>query len=392
MKKRLVLISMTMVMMLSCMAFAEETESETTDTAACEESNNSLPAADIVDYLYNQDNGNVVISDMSINMALSMLLEGAGGETQTQLEEYLGADVATNRENNESILSDLSPLENTTLEIANSLWYDDSLAESGQEISQDYVTTLESYYNASISEADFSDGATADAINDWCAENTNDLINQIVDPNSIADQSAILANALYFLGTWTDPFPDAVEETFYGLEQETTVDMMHDQVYNYCENDYATAFIKYYYDDYAFVGILPKEDGDFDLSDLDISGLLNSQTDEYDVVIKMPKFTVEYSATLNDALKEKGLTDIFSSDADLSGIADFMYVSEILHKTYISIDEVGTEAAAVTAVMLETASAMAENEIKQVYLDRPFAFAVIDSSNNILFLGKIVDL
>lgn len=392
MKRRFFIIIMASAMMLSCMACAEETETENIGSTGGEESAGNLVSASVVDCLYRQDGGNVVISDLSINMALSMLLEGAGGETQTQLEEYLGADTVANRENNAAILSGLSTLEKTTLEIANSLWYDDDLAGSGQEINQDYITTLEDCYNAAIGEADFSDEATADTINDWCSENTNGLIDQIVDPDSIADQSAVLANALYFLGTWVEPFPNAAEGSFYGFEQETTVDMMHDQVYDYCENDYATAFIKYYYDDYAFVGILPKEEGDFDLADLDISGLLDSQTDEYDVVIKIPKFIVEYSAQLDDALKENGLTDIFTADADLSGIADFMSVSGILHKTYISVDEVGTEAAAVTAVMLETASAMDENEIKQVFLDRPFAFAVIDSSDHILFLGKITDL
>lgn len=389
MRKKILAIILIFLMILPTTIYAEETETESVSIESIEETSN-LPSASIIDYLYEQNGGNVVISDMSINMALSMLLEGANGETQTQLEDYLGKTREENRKNNESILSGLSELENTTLEIANSLWYDDGLTEYG--IKSEYINILEESYEASVEEADFSDPATADLINDWCLENTNGLIDEIVSSDTIANKSAVLANALYFLGTWIDPFPAATESTFYGFDEDITVDMMASQVDEYCENDYATAFIKYYYDDFAFVGILPKEEGDFNLADIDINGLLETKTDEYDVVIKMPKFTVEYSATLSDALKDIGLTDLFNSDADLSGISESLQVSEILHKTYISVDEEGTEAAAVTSVMVEMTAEMPDTETRQMFLNRPFAFAIIDSSDNILFLGKIVTL
>ena len=145
----------------------------------------------------------------------------------------------------------------------------------------------------------------------------------------------------------------------------------------YYENDKATAFDREYANGLSFVGILPVDEGDFTLEDLDIGGLLKSQPEYDEVQCKMPK-----------------LDNIFSSNADFSGIADKnVNVDTILQKTKLELDENGTKAAAVTAVIMECMSAVEEKEpvIKNVELTRPFAFLIYDRSNNeILFMGKVM--
>ena len=162
----------------------------------------------------------------------------------------------------------------------------------------------------------------------------------------------------------------------------------------YYENDKATAFDREYANGLSFVGILPVDEGDFTLEDLDIGGLLKSQPEYDEVQCKMPKLDFETTAILNDILSSLGLDNIFSSNADFSGIADKnVNVDTILQKTKLELDENGTKAAAVTAVIMECMSAVEEKEpvIKNVELTRPFAFLIYDRSNDeILFMGKVI--
>ena len=162
---------------------------------------------------------------------------------------------------------------------------------------------------------------------------------------------------------------------------------------NYYENDAATAFEKYYANNLSFIGILPKAEGDFTLDELDIEGLLESEPEYDEVNCKMPKLNFETTAELSDILSRIGLENVFSDDADFSGIADkAVHVSSVLQKTKLELDENGTKAAAVTAVTMECMSAMDTDPIiKDVELTRPFAFLIYDSANEeVLFMGKVL--
>ena len=164
---------------------------------------------------------------------------------------------------------------------------------------------------------------------------------------------------------------------------------------NYYENDAATAFEKYYANNLSFIGILPKAEGDFTLDELDIEGLLESEPEYDEVNCKMPKLNFETTAELSDILSRIGLENVFSDDADFSGIADkAVHVSSVLQKTKLELDENGTKAAAVTAVTMECMSAMDTDPIiKDVELTRPFAFLIYDSANEeVLFMGKVLTL
>ena len=143
----------------------------------------------------------------------------------------------------------------------------------------------------------------------------------------------------------------------------------------------------------SFIGILPKAEGDFTLDELDIEGLLESEPEYDEVNCKMPKLNFETTAELSDILSRIGLENVFSDDADFSGIADkAVHVSSVLQKTKLELDENGTKAAAVTAVTMECMSAMDTDPIiKDVELTRPFAFLIYDSANEeVLFMGKVL--
>lgn len=307
---------------------------------------------------------------------------------QKELEDYLGLEADKNSLYNKQILDSLNKNKNTIFTIANSFWYTKKL-----NVKDEYIDNVKNTYNAEIQNVDFKDSNTAKMINDWCSENTNKLIKQIVSPEDIKDCSNIITNALYFKGNWIDEFykDGNTKETFNGFNEKTEVDMMHSTESTYVENDKAIGFIKYYYDNYAFVGILPKAEGDFELSSLNIDELLASKTTDYDVRVSLPKFKVEYKTSLNNALSDMNVNKMFTKEADFSNMAeDDLLISKIVHKTYISVDEIGTEAAAVTALSMETCGIEPEKEIKEVNLNRPFAFAIVDIENNqSLFIGKI---
>ena len=239
------------------------------------------------------------------------------------------------------------------------------------------------------------DPSTVGKINKWCSDKTHELIPEII--NSTENIESVLINALYFKANWLEEFYEGAtkKEIFKGSKGDVEVDMMHSTESTYLENEHAIGFIKHYFDGYAFVGILPKNEGAFNLADLDLEGLINSKTYEYDVNIGLPKFKVEYETSLVSALQQFGVKDAFIPKvANFEGIAKDLFITDIIHKTYISVDEIGTEAAAVTAITMDNAAfAPEQKQVKDVILDRPFAFAIIKTdNNNILFSGKITNI
>jgi serpin B len=208
----------------------------------------------------------------------------------------------------------------------------------------------------------------------------------------------MLINALYFNGKWADQFAhsEVIENSdFTNADGDIEkVTMMYGSVDTYYENDEAVAFAKYYEgDQIAFIGILPKEEGDYNVSDLKLDELLASASTQ-DVDIVMPKFIVEDTNDLTDPVKAAGLSDLFGPSADFSLMSDNQIaIDTVIQKTYIDVNEEGTEAAAVTSMMMKTTSAMTEDEAKFIRLDRPFTFMIYDTVNDeCLFIGNIKTL
>lgn len=340
-------------------------------------------------------NKNIMLSPTSLNFALGMIAEGAKGETKEALKEYLGTDdfAAYAKQYMENIKKYNSDEENygykSKLKIADAVWADDDL-----KLQDAFKKSVSSNFSAKVENLDFSNiDKTCKRINKWCDKNTEGLIPKIITPDTISkDTELCLTNSLYFESGWSgDPWTLSNKKEKFGDKEKTKY--MTCAGDRYYENDKATAFGRNYANGLSFVGILPNEEGDFTLEDLDIESLLKSEPEYDEVDCKMPKLNFETSAILNDMLSDLGLKNIFSNDADFSGIADKnTKVSAVLQKTKLELDENGTKAAAVTAAVMECMSAMAPDPVvKSVELTRPFAFLIFDEMNNeILFMGKVV--
>ena len=341
---------------------------------------------------------NIMFSPTSLNFALGMIAEGAKGETKEILDDYLGTNdfAAYAKEYLDKIKAynteDESYGYQSKVKIADAVWVDNGLT-----LQEKFKNTVSDSFGAEVEAVDFSAAEkTCDVINSWCDKNTEGLIPKIITPDLINDNTGLcLTNSLYFESGWSgEPWNVSDTEESFGEKEKTKY--MTCTGDRYYENDKATAFGRDYANGLSFIGILPNDEGDFNLEDLDIGGLLKSNPEYDEVDCKMPKLNFETSTVLNDMLSSLGLDNLFSSNADFSGIADQnVNVDTILQKTKLELDENGTKAAAVTAVTMECMSAPAENEpiIKTVELTRPFAFLIYDRSNDeILFIGKVISI
>ena len=341
---------------------------------------------------------NIMFSPTSLNFALGMIAEGAKGETKEILDDYLGTNdfAAYAKEYLDKIKAynteDESYGYQSKVKIADAVWVDNGLT-----LQEKFKNTVSDSFGAEVEAVDFSAAEkTCDVINSWCDKNTEGLIPKIITPDLINDNTGLcLTNSLYFESGWSgEPWNVSDTEESFGEKEKTKY--MTCTGDRYYENDKATAFGRDYANGLSFIGILPNDEGDFNLEDLDIGGLLKSNPEYDEVDCKMPKLNFETSTVLNDMLSSMGLDNLFSSNSDFSGIADQnVNVDTILQKTKLELDENGTKAAAVTAVTMECMSAPAENEpiIKTVELTRPFAFLIYDRNNDeILFIGKVISI
>lgn len=341
---------------------------------------------------------NIMFSPTSLNFALGMIAEGAKGETKEILDDYLGTNdfAAYAKEYLDKIKAynteDESYGYQSKVKIADAVWVDNGLT-----LQEKFKNTVSDSFGAEVEAVDFSAAEkTCDVINSWCDKNTEGLIPKIITPDLINDNTGLcLTNSLYFESGWSgEPWNVSDTEESFGKKEKTKY--MTCTGDRYYENDKATAFGRDYANGLSFIGILPNDEGDFNLENLDIGGLLKSNPEYDEVDCKMPKLNFETSTVLNDMLSSLGLDNLFSSNADFSGIADQnINVDTILQKTKLELDENGTKAAAVTAVTMECMSAAVKNEpiIKTVELTRPFAFLIYDRSNDeILFIGKVTSI
>lgn len=338
-----------------------------------------------------QKKNNIMLSPTSLNFALGILAEGAAGDTKEKLNEYLGTDKYT-----EYAMVYLEKLNaynknGSKLKIADAVWGDDNIA-----LEQKFKESVSENFDSEVKNLNFSDGEAASrSINEWCNKNTEGLIPEIVTSEAISGSTGLcVTNSLYFEAGWEKAWSVSEKAETFGNNGEETI-YMTGSADDYYENEYATAFGKNYANGLSFIGILPKKEGEFTLEGLDINGLMNSNPEYDQVSCKMPKLNFETSAELTEYLKALGLENIFSENADFSGITKSgINVSSILQKTKLELDEKKTKAAAVTAIFSDKCAAPVDNMIiKEVNLQRPFAFLVYDMSNDeILFMGKVITL
>lgn len=330
---------------------------------------------------------NCVLSPYSILTALAMAENGADVNTLRQFEEVLGMPCdALN-----TYLQDCIAREGDEVAGANSIWLRD---EADLALKADYQTLLQELFGAETYVAPF-DAQTAEQINAWVSAHTRERIDRIVD--TLDGASTVLINALSFDAKWERPYTasNVKDGTFTasdGTVQE--IQMLCGQENAYLDDGMATGFVKPYEGGkYSFVALLPNEGTDMQTYLASLTGekllaLLHNASEEQ-VMVKMPKVKTETSLQLSEQLYGMGLTDAFTGAADFSRMASApQHIDEVIHKTYLSIDEEGTEAAAATAIIMTRSARPMLG--KTVTLDRPYLMAIVDNETDcLLFLGVI---
>ena len=344
---------------------------------------------------------NTLISPLSVLCALAMTANGAEEETLAQMEEVLGMTTEELNLYLYSYMKNLPQGDKYKLSLANSIWFTE---DERFTVNQDFLQTNADYYGADIYKAPF-DKQTIKDINNWVEENTDGMIPNILD--SIPEEAVMyLINALAFEAEWVEIYEkQQVRDGKFTKEDGTKqdVEFMYSTEGTYLEDEKAIGFKKYYKGGkYAFVAMLPKEGVSVSqyiasLTGESLNELLSNP--QYGTVhTSMPKFETEYSAEMSEILKGMGMTEAFDGlIADFEGLGTStdgnISISCVLHKTFISVGEKGTKAGAATVVETTDEADMVIEDPKEVYLDRPFMYMLIDCENNIpFFIGTMMDV
>ncbi len=341
---------------------------------------------------------NLCVSPFSISLALAMTYNGTGGDTRIAMEETLKLAGFTRDEINELYrdltLALLSDDPKVQLEIANSIWYRNDFT-----ILEDFILRNETYYDALVQSLDFSDPGSKDVINDWVSDQTHEKIEEIVD--KISPQSFMfLINAIYFKGTWQYEFDEkeTQDRPFYlqdgsskqvpSMKLEADLNMLKTEVFNAVELPYGKG-------NWAMYVLVPN--GSHKLGEI-TSSLDNDAWKEYlsefaeikEVKLQLPKWKSEFEISLVPVLTDMGMGVAFSDAADFSDILPgaALFISDVKHKTFIEVNEEGTEAAAVTSVEISFTSITGEYFLA----DKPFVYLIAEKTTGaILFAGRVMD-
>ncbi len=346
-------------------------------------------------------NANALISPLSITECLAMVENGAKDNTLKEMEVSTGLDLNSANKYFKDFNYLLSTEQTPKLFVANSIWLRD---DEFLKVEDDFLQKNAFFYHAEIYKRSFDNGLKDD-INTWASKNTNQMIDKVIDKIT-NDSVMFLVNAISFIADWQNEYEsnDVFDSTFTledGTEQE--IELMYSEEYQYLENKNAKGIIKPYKDNkYAFVALLPNEKLSMKeyldkLSAEEIHTMIKNAKSE-DVETYIPKFKSEYEITLNDTLKKMGIEDAFDADkADFTKLGKSergnIYISKVLHKTFIEVDEKGTKAAAVTVVDMADGAAMDMAEPIIVRLDRPFVYMIYDVKNDLpIFMGYILKI
>ena len=356
--------------------------------------------------------GNLFLSPYSISTALAMTWAGAEGATARQMADVLG--FALPEEEVHGQFADLQqklgpeyrqqymmgsgdPL---TLEVANAIW-----AQESYPLLPEFVSLLQDKYGAEARNVDFvgdAEGARGE-INAWVEEKTRDRIQNLLPRGSVdAMTRMVITNAVYFKGSWSEPFSeDATTREDFHLADNTTaeVPMMHQtEELAYAEAAGCRAVELPYADNMSSMLVL-LPDGDLSEFEQDFStetlDEIAAEMQSREVVLSMPSFEFTSSFGLSQTLKSMGMIDAFEpGQADFTGMTEAreLYISAVIHKAFVKVDEEGTEAAAATAVVMALTSMPPQLQRVELVLDRPFLFLIRDRvTGSVLFMGRMAD-
>ena len=349
--------------------------------------------------LFNKVSGmdSKVISPLSVTGLMSMLANGAEGVTRQEIMNTLGWTGASMDEINALYgylvkrAGNLDPA--TTVSIA-----DYVAVNKNYKVKEDYVKSVNDWFQAKVENLDFTSPKSTDVINGWCSKHTNGMIPKIIDgiePSAVA----YLMNAIYFKGTWSDKFSEKETklERFKGYTRDIKkVKMMHrNDEYLYTSNKtYSAVRIPYGNGTFAMTVLLPNEDKSIQ----DIMRVLNAkeisnlrrEMENCKVDLKLPKFTTEVEQPLNEIISGLGAPTMFGSSADFSKLANGnLFVSKMFQKAKIEVSEEGTKAAAVTSAIMTMSALAPEPRQVEFHADRPFVYFISESNTGaIYFIGQ----
>lgn len=341
---------------------------------------------------------NSMISPLSVMLALSMTANGAEGETLEEMKEVLAKGLETEELNKYLYtLSEKLTQGKSAMKIANSVWFRDD--GNRLQVNEEFLQTASDYYRAQIFKEPF-DQQTLNDINSWVSENTDGMIDKILDEID-ADTVMYLINAITFEAEWEKIYKDSeiFDGTFYNYDgSESEREFMYSEESKYIKINGAEGFIKDYKGgNFSFAALLPNENTDIDefMESIEGEDLLNAFTNYENefVIVNLPKFSCEYEAELKEPLIEMGIERAFdAAKAEFEKMCTSsrgnVYINRVVHKTYINVDERGTAAGAVTMAEANDEGAMLGKEIN---LNRPFVYFIIDNETGMpLFMGKIV--
>ncbi len=347
---------------------------------------------------------NVFISPCSISTALQMVRAGAAGETRAEMDRVLGVEGASGnglaqayKELDAAIRAGAS---NAVLNVANAIWFAPNV-----ELKPDFTSLNNQYYGVKLSPLDFTDPRAAGVVNRWVEEATHGKIKQMVEGPMSGMTGAFLCNAIYFKGTWEKQFgPQETQERQFHLAygQQKTIPMMQQKRNNfeYSETEtFQAVRLAYAGSRLGMYVFLPGTNStpqklveDFSAGGWE-KGVVGKFT-KREGTLQMPRFKMEYKAELKAPLMALGMQRAFRvGAADFSGMTSTaLYVDAVKHKSFVEVNEEGTEAAAATGITMKMTAIGPGTRPFQMIVDRPFVFVIEDQpSHTILFLGEVLE-
>ncbi|MGH7951516.1 MAG: serpin family protein [Limisphaerales bacterium] len=348
-----------------------------------------------------QPTQNIFISPFSVSTALQMLDNGASGKTKSEIQSVLKTENlppeklnAAFKELNQSLKSQT----NVILDLANGIWY-----KKGFQLKPDFVAADKEFFQAELAPVDFESPKSANIINDWANKETRGKISGVVSFPFPPLTRVILANAIYFKGKWETAFKKEMTEPrdFYlpnGNSKQTPM-MQRDGKFNYQETADFQAVQLPYKGGLRMELFLPKTNSNPQKLVEEFRGKnawqkIENEFGERDGFVALPKFKMDYEVELNDPLEALGMKQAFDDAANFSGISTMpLNISEVKQKSFVKVDEEGTEAAAVTTItMLGSAIDMNRPKPFEMIVNRPFFFVIADNqTQTILFMGIVND-
>jgi serine protease inhibitor len=407
MKKYLIFIAVFMIsagMLSSCEKSDEPSKKEPPEIKLLEKSTEIIEADKAFGFelfreVYNlSEEDNLMISPLSVSYALGMTYNGAAGTTLEAFRDVLHFGDLTNQEVNQTykdLMGQLVTLDNQVqFSIANSIWY-----RLGFDVLSEFIATNQEYFDAAVEEIDFSDPQTVEIINQWIEDKTNGKIKDMLDYIP-GDAVMYLINAIYFNAHWKYEFDkDKTHEgNFFLADGSTSLTdfMVVNGDFNYISNDDFHA-VELPYGDSAFSMVVMLPSGEKTVSDL-VENLDMEHWNSWfgnstmrNVQVELPKFKYGFKSLLNDPLSNLGLEVAFSDAADFTRIrpSGGLYISRVIHQTFIDVKEEGTEAAAATIVeIFETA--VIDGGPVHFNVNKPFLYVIKENSTGaVVFIGKV---